>query len=38
MFEFYLKVYRSGIITFTGSKFKIDEDKNGSDAKFAQRI
>lgn len=37
MFEFYLKVYRSGIITFTGSKFKIDEDKNGSDAKFAFR-
>lgn len=37
MFEFYLKVYRTGIITFCGDKITIDFDVNGSDAKFGFR-
>ena len=37
MFEFYLKIYRSGIITFCGSIVTIDFDRNGSDGKFAFR-
>lgn len=37
MFEFYLKVYRSGIINFCGDDVHIDFDVNSSDAKFAFR-
>lgn len=37
MFDFYLKVQRSGLITFCGSNFVVDHDQNGSDAKFAFR-
>ena len=35
MFEFYLKIYRSGLITFCGSIVVIE--KGESDAKFAFR-
>lgn len=37
MFEFYFKVYRSGLITFCGNIINIDFDINGSEAKFAFR-
>ena len=37
MFDFYLKIQRSGLITFCGSNFVVDHDQNGSDAKFAFR-
>jgi hypothetical protein len=37
MFEFYLKIYRSGLITFCGSIVVIDYEKDGSDAKFSFR-
>jgi hypothetical protein len=37
MFEFYLKVYRSGIITFCGVEVKVDYDKDGGDGKLSFR-
>lgn len=37
MFEFYLKIYRSGLITFCGSIVVIDYEKDGSDGKFSFR-
>ncbi len=37
MFEFYFKVYRSGLITFCGDIINIDFDINGSEGKFAFR-
>lgn len=35
MFSFYLKLYRSGLITFCGSEIKIEYDPYSSDAKVA---
>ena len=37
MFEFYLKIYRTGLINFCGSNFEVDYEKDGSEAKFAFR-
>ena len=37
MFEFYLKVYRSGLITFCGDKFEVDFDINSGDGRFSFR-
>ena len=37
MFEFYLSVYRSGLITFCGVGVTVDFDVNGSDGKFGFR-
>ncbi len=37
MFNFYLKIYRSGIITFCGVGVDVDFDVNGSEGKFAFR-
>ena len=37
MFDFYLKVYRSGLITFCGGIVQVDFDVNGSDGKFGFR-
>lgn len=37
MFEFYLKLNRSGLVTFCGDKVNIDFDVNGSEGKFAFR-
>jgi hypothetical protein len=37
MFEFYLKIYRTGLITFCGIEVKINLDLNGSDGKFGFR-
>ena len=37
MFDFYLKVYRSGLITFCGVDVQVDFDVNGSDGKFGFR-
>ena len=37
MFDFYLKIYRSGLITFCGSIVVIDYEKDGSDGKFSFR-
>lgn len=37
MFNFYLKVYRSGLITFCGVQVDVDMDVNGSDGKFGFR-
>lgn len=37
MFDFYLKVYRTGLITFCGVDVKVDFDVNGSDGKFGFR-
>lgn len=37
MFEFYFKIYRSGIVTFCGDNVKVDFNIDGSDAKFAFR-
>ena len=37
MFEFYFKIYRSGLITFCGDIVKVDFDVNGSEGKFAFR-
>jgi hypothetical protein len=37
MFDFYLKVYRSGLITFVGVNVEVDFDVNGSDGKFGFR-
>lgn len=37
MFEFYLKVYRTGLITFCGEKFKVEFDVNGGEGKFSFR-
>ena len=37
MFHFYLKIYRSGLITFCGSIVVIDYEKDGSDGKFSFR-
>lgn len=37
MFNFYLKIYRSGIITFCGVGVEVDFDINGSDGKFGFR-
>ena len=35
MFSFYLKLYRSGLITFCGSEIKIEYDPDSSDGKVA---
>lgn len=37
MFDFYLSVYRSGLITFCGVGVEVDFDVNGSDGKFGFR-
>lgn len=37
MFNFYLKVYRTGLITFCGVGVEVDFDVNGSDGKFGFR-
>lgn len=37
MFNFYLKVYRTGLITFCGIDVEVDFDVNGSDGKFGFR-
>ena len=37
MFDFYLSVYRSGLITFCGVKVQVDFDVDGSDGKFGFR-
>lgn len=37
MFDFYLKIYRSGLITFCGVDVKVNFDVNGSDGKFGFR-
>lgn len=37
MFNFYLNVYRSGIITFCGVDVTVDFDINGSEGKYAFR-
>lgn len=37
MFDFYLSVYRSGIITFCGIGVEVEHDPNGSDGKFGFR-
>lgn len=37
MFNFYLSVYRTGLITFCGVGVDVDFDVNGSDGKFAFR-
>jgi hypothetical protein len=37
MFNFYLKVYRTGLITFCGDKVEVDYDPNGGDGKFSFR-
>lgn len=37
MFDFYLKIYRSGLITFCGDIVNVDFDVNGSEGKFAFR-
>jgi hypothetical protein len=37
MFNFYLSVYRSGLITFCGVEVNVDFDVNGSDGKFGFR-
>ena len=37
MFNFYLKIYRSGLINFCGVGVEVDFDINGSDGKFSFR-
>lgn len=37
MFEFYFKVYRSGLITFCGVDVQVDFEVDGSDGKFGFR-
>ena len=37
MFDFYLSVYRTGLITFCGVGVEVDFDVNGSDGKFGFR-
>ena len=37
MFEFYFKIYRSGLVKFCGDIVKVDFDVNGSEGKFAFR-
>ena len=37
MFEFYFKIYRTGLVTFCGSNFEVDYVKGCSEAKFAFR-
>jgi hypothetical protein len=37
MFEFYFKIYRSGLVKFCGDVVKVDFDVNGSEGKFAFR-
>ena len=37
MFDFYLSIYRSDIITFCGVSVDVDFDVNGSDGKFGFR-
>ena len=37
MFNFYLKVYRTGLITFCGVGVQVDFDIEGSDGKFGFR-
>jgi len=37
MFDFYLKVYRTGLITFCGVGVDVNFDVNGSDGKFGFR-
>jgi len=37
MFDFYLSVYRSGLITFCGVDVQVDFDVDGSDGKFGFR-
>jgi hypothetical protein len=37
MFDFYLKIYRTGLINFCGVEVNIDFDVNGSEGKYAFR-
>lgn len=37
MFEFYLKIYRSGLITFCGHEVHVEFDINSNDGKFSFR-
>jgi hypothetical protein len=37
MFDFYLSVYRTGLITFCGVGVEVDFDVNGSDGKYGFR-
>ncbi len=37
MFNFFLKSYRSGILTFSGSMLKVEKDMNEDDGKFCFR-
>jgi hypothetical protein len=37
MFDFYLSVYRTGLITFCGVDVQVDFDVDGSDGKFGFR-
>jgi len=37
MFDFYLSVYRTGLITFCGVGVNVDFDVNGSDGKYGFR-
>lgn len=37
MFEFYYKIYRTGLITFCGSNVDVDFDINGGDCKYTFR-
>ena len=37
MFDFYLKIYRTGLITFCGVEVNINFDVNGSEGKYAFR-
>jgi hypothetical protein len=37
MFEFFLKSYRSGLLTFCGSKVDVEFDPNGNEGKYCFR-
>ena len=37
MFDFYLSIYRKGIVTFCGVDIQVDFDVDGSDGKFGFR-
>jgi len=37
MFEFFLKSYRSGILTFCGSRVNVEFDPDGNESKFCFR-
>jgi len=37
MFEFFLKSYRSGLLTFCGSKVDVEFDSNGNEGKYCFR-